>query len=230
LFVKYFFYYRCNLEKLEGLELTNLGEEEYEVGGYFIVNGNEKIIRNLIETRRNFPICLQKKGFQADSSFTDKAIKLRLVGKNNKISNHLLNYKKNGEIVLNVLFKKRHVFNVIYILKCLKKTTDLEIFEKILELSEKEVDRDRVEMNLYLLYKRFDNIYSNEDILKHLGESFWELVDFPHDKMTKVEFANTLLDNFILTHLSNNEEKFDFLILCIFLITIFRYSKVIKIC
>lgn len=34
---------KCNLHKLSPKELVKRNEEEYELGGYFIVNGNEKV-------------------------------------------------------------------------------------------------------------------------------------------------------------------------------------------
>ena len=44
----------CNLHKLGPKELVGHGEEAQEMGGYFIINGNERIIRMLIMPRRNY--------------------------------------------------------------------------------------------------------------------------------------------------------------------------------
>ncbi|XP_023237041.1 DNA-directed RNA polymerase I subunit RPA2-like [Centruroides sculpturatus] len=44
----------CNLSKLTPKQLIEKGEEEEEFGGYFIINGIEKIMRLLLVQRRNY--------------------------------------------------------------------------------------------------------------------------------------------------------------------------------
>ena len=44
----------CNLDGMSPQQLVQHGEEAEEFGGYFIVNGNEKLIRQLIMPRRHF--------------------------------------------------------------------------------------------------------------------------------------------------------------------------------
>ena len=44
----------CNLHGMNPAKMTRRGEEPGEMGGYFIVNGNEKIIRLLIQQRRHY--------------------------------------------------------------------------------------------------------------------------------------------------------------------------------
>ena len=46
----------CNLHNLTEEELTKKKEDCFEFGGYFIVNGNEKVARMLIMNKRNYPI------------------------------------------------------------------------------------------------------------------------------------------------------------------------------
>lgn len=45
---------RCNIEKMSRAELIKHKEDEEEFGGYFIMNGNEYLIRKLIAQRRNY--------------------------------------------------------------------------------------------------------------------------------------------------------------------------------
>ncbi|XP_022256344.1 DNA-directed RNA polymerase I subunit RPA2-like, partial [Limulus polyphemus] len=44
----------CNIARMTQKQLIRKGEEPEEFGGYFIVNGNEKIVRMLIMQRRNY--------------------------------------------------------------------------------------------------------------------------------------------------------------------------------
>lgn len=44
----------CNLHKLTPKEMVVKGEEQHDLGGYFVVKGNEKLLRLLIMPRRNY--------------------------------------------------------------------------------------------------------------------------------------------------------------------------------
>lgn len=50
----------CNLHGLDEEQLAKKKEDGYEFGGYFIINGNERIIRMLIMNKRNYPIAFQR--------------------------------------------------------------------------------------------------------------------------------------------------------------------------
>ena len=45
---------RCHLTGLTPSEMVQRREEANELGGYFVVNGNEKVVRLLQVPRRNF--------------------------------------------------------------------------------------------------------------------------------------------------------------------------------
>jgi DNA-directed RNA polymerase I subunit RPA2 len=53
----------CNLHELSEEELIRRREDCFEFGGYFIINGNERLIRMLVQTKRNFPIAFQRPTF-----------------------------------------------------------------------------------------------------------------------------------------------------------------------
>lgn len=53
----------CHLSKMAPHELVENHEDCNEFGGYFIVNGNEKIIRMLILQKRNYPIGFIRAGY-----------------------------------------------------------------------------------------------------------------------------------------------------------------------
>ena len=48
----------CNLHDLPEETLIKKREDCFEFGGYFIINGNERIVRMLIATKRNYPIAI----------------------------------------------------------------------------------------------------------------------------------------------------------------------------
>jgi DNA-directed RNA polymerase I subunit RPA2 len=46
----------CHLDGLSEEELVKRHEDMAEMGGYFIINGNERIVRMLVMTKRNYPV------------------------------------------------------------------------------------------------------------------------------------------------------------------------------
>ena len=46
----------CHLNGLSEEDLVRKREDMAELGGYFIINGNERLMRMLVMTKRNYPI------------------------------------------------------------------------------------------------------------------------------------------------------------------------------
>jgi DNA-directed RNA polymerase I subunit RPA2 len=59
----------CHLKGLNEQELIKKKEDAAEFGGYFIINGNEKIIRMLIVNKRNYPIAFTRSSFVNRAKF-----------------------------------------------------------------------------------------------------------------------------------------------------------------
>jgi DNA-directed RNA polymerase I subunit RPA2 len=53
----------CNLNDMTEEELAHAREDMHEFGGYFIVNGNERLVRMLIMNKRNYPVCFERSSF-----------------------------------------------------------------------------------------------------------------------------------------------------------------------
>ena len=53
----------CHLHNLNEEDLVRRKEDMAEFGGYFIINGNERLIRMLIMTKRNYPVAFFRPSF-----------------------------------------------------------------------------------------------------------------------------------------------------------------------
>lgn len=70
----------CHLADLDEKELINLNEDKNEYGGYFIVNGNEKVIRMLIAQKRNYPVAFVRSSYtNRGPGYTQYAVQMRCV-------------------------------------------------------------------------------------------------------------------------------------------------------
>jgi DNA-directed RNA polymerase I subunit RPA2 len=70
----------CHLNNLSEEDLVRKHEDMAEMGGYFLINGNEKLIRMLIQTKRNYPVAFYRPTFiNRGKFFTPNAVMMRCV-------------------------------------------------------------------------------------------------------------------------------------------------------
>jgi len=138
---------RCHLEGLSSREMTSKGEEAEELGGYFIVNGIERLIRLLVVNRRNIPLVLKRTSLaKRGPLYSSYAIQFRSVREDESSQTIYLHYLTDGTLMLRVHIKKaEYLIPLMLILRCLKPScSDREIMESI-------VQGDR--LNTFLLSK-----------------------------------------------------------------------------
>ena len=70
----------CHLHDLSEEELVKKREDMAEMGGYFIINGNERVMRMLIMVKRNYPVGFQRPTFvNRGKLYTPYAVSMRCV-------------------------------------------------------------------------------------------------------------------------------------------------------
>lgn len=70
----------CHLNNLNEEDLVRKKEDMTEFGGYFIINGNERIVRMLIMTKRNYPVAFYRPTFiNRGRNYTPYAVLMRCV-------------------------------------------------------------------------------------------------------------------------------------------------------
>ena len=68
----------CHLRHMTRTQLVAAKEESTEMGGYFICNGIERIIRMLIQQRRHYIMALRRGAYKKrGSNYTEAATMLR---------------------------------------------------------------------------------------------------------------------------------------------------------
>ena len=160
---------------MSSAELVRHHEEPEEFGGYFVINGNERLIRYLILPRRNHVISLVRPSFtNRGPSYTPQAVQIRCVRADQTSVTNTLHYLSNGSAMLRFSWRKQeYVIPIMLILKVLVGASDKEIFEGVMM---QEYDdtflTDRVELLLrsfnLILYKQLSN-------LDYLISSEWRL-------------------------------------------------------
>lgn len=201
-------------------------EESEELGGYFIVNGNEKLIRMLIVNRRNFPMAIVRGSFQKrGQSYSKFGIQIRSVRPDQTSQTNVLHYLNDGNVTFRFSWRKaEYLVPVVMVLKALVETNDREIFESLVGcIGSKGVENtfvtDRVEL-LLRTYKGY-GLHSMAKTKAYLGKKFQPVLGVPAD-MSAEECGEEFLRKVVLPHLGNvnvtdaqNRDKFNMIIFMI---------------
>lgn len=208
-------------------ELAKAKEETEELGGYFIVNGIEKMIRMLLMGRRNYPMAIQRGAYtNRGPGYTSSAIVIRSVRPDQTSQTNALHYLSDGNVNLRFSWlKKEYLIPVMMVLKALVETNDREIFEGIVGaagskgLAEKQFVTDRVEL-LLRTYK-FYGLHTMIETRAYLGDKFGTVLGAPDD-MSDEDVGAEFLRKIVLPHLgcydvteSQNADKFRMLLFMI---------------
>lgn len=206
---------RCHLEGLSPDEMVKAREESDELGGYFVVNGLEKLVRMLIVQRRNHPMAIVRPSFvNRGNSYTKFGIQIRSVRPDQTSQTNVVHYLKDGNLTFRFSWRKNeYLVPVMMILKALVETNDREIFDGIVGSDTKDSFlTDRLEL-LLRSYKSY-GVSSQKETLAYLGDKFRVVFGVPED-MSDIEVGKEVLRKIVLVHLNDNNDKFKALLFMI---------------
>lgn len=196
---------RCHLEKCSPAGLVRRKEDSEEAGGYFIVNGVEKLIRLLIVARRNYPMAIIRPSFvKRGQSYTHFGISIRSVRPDQTSQTNVLHYLTDGNITFRFSWRKNeYLVPVMMILKALVETNDREIFEGLVgRAGSQDVQNtfltDRVEL-LLRTYKAY-GLHGRAKTRAYLGEKFKVVLAVP-ETLPNEQAGTEFLRKIVLPHI-----------------------------
>lgn len=201
---------RCHLENLSPKALVDKREETEELGGYFIVNGIEKLIRMLVVNRRNYPMAIIRPSFvNRGHTYTKYGIQIRSVRPDQTSQTNVLHYLNDGNVTFRFSWRKNeYLVPVMMVFKALAETNDREIFEGLVGpagskgLEGKQFVTDRVEL-LLRTYKAY-GLHGKAKTRAYLGSKFRIVLSVPDD-MSDEEAGAVFLRKIVLPHLGSYE-------------------------
>uniref|UniRef100_A0A5F9CMV3 DNA-directed RNA polymerase n=1 Tax=Oryctolagus cuniculus TaxID=9986 RepID=A0A5F9CMV3_RABIT len=213
----------CNLYNLSPQALIEHHEEAEEMGGYFIINGIEKVIRMLIMPRRNFPIAMVRPKWRSRGpGYTQYGVSMHCVREEHSAVNMNLHYLENGTVMLNFIYRKELFFLPLgFALKALVSFSDYQIFQELIK--GKEADsffRNSVSQMLRIVAE--EGCFTQKQVLNYLGECFRVKLNLP-DWYPNEQAAEFLFNQCICIHLKSNTEKF--YLLCLMTRKLFALAK-----
>nr|AOE43171.1 RNA polymerase I second largest subunit [Rostrostelium ellipticum] len=225
---------KCHLHGMSPAQLVQHYEEENEVGGYFIVNGNEKVMRMLVANKANHPIALQRHGWtNRGPGYTKYGITIRCVRPDRSSMSNNLHYLSDGQITFRFYYRKQEYFiPVTLLLRALVDTTDKEIYNQIVQGDiENTFLTDRVE--LLLREQKINGMSRREEVLDYIGARYRLKTNHPDDYSNK-EIAEYFIDQLFLVHLPDYRDKYNLLMYGLTIISpppylyIYIYSMMIQ--
>ncbi|PAA58828.1 hypothetical protein BOX15_Mlig032808g2 [Macrostomum lignano] len=212
----------CSLFGKSGAELVAAHEEHNEAGGYFIVNGNERIIRMLIMPRRNYPISVCRPSFVKKGKwFSDKAVIVRCVTDDETASVNILHWRNGSDPVMAFTYEKEQFYAPVgLLLRALFDGSPAEMYQAIV-LSHTGIGSGSGDPSLLFMAKQAllylqssDQFKTRQSVLKYIGHSFRQKLRVPADA-SDLDLGRHLMQRSVLTHCESDADKF--YLLCLML-------------
>uniref|UniRef100_A0A8D2B421 DNA-directed RNA polymerase n=1 Tax=Sciurus vulgaris TaxID=55149 RepID=A0A8D2B421_SCIVU len=213
----------CNLYNLSPRALIEHHEEAEEMGGYFIINGIEKVIRMLIMPRRNFPIAMVRPKWKSRGpGYTQFGVSMHCVKGEYSAVNMNLHYLENGTVMLNFIYRKELFFLPLgFALKALVSFPDYQIFQELIKGKEDDsFFRNSVSQMLRIVME--EGCSTQKQVLNYLGECFRVKLSLP-DWYSNEQAAEFLFNQCICIHLKSSTEKF--YVLCLMTRKLFALAR-----
>ncbi|HHI04236.1 MAG TPA: DNA-directed RNA polymerase subunit B'' [Candidatus Woesearchaeota archaeon] len=175
----------CHLNKLDREGLINKGEDPNDPGGYFIINGSEKVLVNIEDLASNR--LLVEKVKTGPSKYVGKLFSER---GSFKIP-HTIEKMKDGVIYLSFTRIKR--IPVVIVIKALELMKDEEIMRAV-----SEENYDEMIVNLY----EGIDIKTQEDAIDYIAKKS----GITQSKEIRIERTKEIIDKYLLPHIGTSEK------------------------
>ncbi|CAL1402187.1 unnamed protein product [Linum trigynum] len=218
----------CYLRGADPKKLVSLKEESAELGGYFVLNGLERVARPLILQKANYPMSTVRDSFRdRREGFTDKAVVIRCLREfQSSLTDQSsltvkLYYLRNGSARLGFWIQGReYLVPVGIVLKAFIETYDQEIYQQLTSCNSDGHEKGKGAVGSQLVGERAKiileevrdlSLFTQDDCLRHIGEHFKPVMEgFENEEPLNVGHA--VLKNYIFVHLTNYDDKFNLLI------------------
>ncbi|EIE90484.1 hypothetical protein RO3G_15195 [Rhizopus delemar RA 99-880] len=202
---------RCNLKDMYPKDLIAHNEESEEMGGYFIVNGIEKLIRLLIVPRRNHVTAIIRNSFQnRGPTYSTFGCAIRCARRDQTTLTNTIHYLTDGNVMFRFAWRKQeYLLPAMLVFKSLIDCSDKEIFDALCQGDTSNTFlTDRIE--LLLRSFKIYNLFTRDQCLNYIGEKFRVTMGLDED-LTNKEIGEALVKKLIFVHLDSNRDKFNLL-------------------
>jgi len=196
---------RCLLRQaaVTGVPLSVHNEDDFEPGGYFIVNGLEKILRTIVVTRKNYPVAIKRQTFHARrKNFSNCAISLKCSNDAYRTQTLYVHYTYEGNFFVSIMIRKvEYLIPLGVLMKAIEDVPD----SVIVQMLTKEESFNGIYLLKDLAQRK---IHTQGDALRYLGFLFRDVIGLGQMKqLADEEVGRRFLEDFILIHLTEKTDK-----------------------
>lgn len=175
----------CPLSKMNSEERIQAGEDPNDFGGYFIINGTERVVILSEEIAAN-RLILQKKGEEVSARINSEAMGF--------VQRHI--FYRNPDGIINAEFASlaKLPVPIVVLMKALGMESDKEVIETI---NVSEADMEDIFINIY-----DTQITSKEDAIEYIGKKMKI-----RQKEQREDRTYQVLDNYLLAHIGQKPEN-----------------------
>jgi len=177
----------CHLSKMSRDELIEHGEDPDDPGGYFIINGSEKVLVKVEDLAPN--IFMVTKSESGPSPYTGKIFSESAAFR----IPHTIEKMKDG--IFYLTFTRMRRVPVVLVIKALGLVRDQDIMKSISE----DVQYDDVLVNLY----QFAEITTPEDAMDYLAKK----TGITQPREVRLQRIEEILDRFLLPHIGTTKQS-----------------------
>lgn len=206
----------CYLRNLSRAELVKHKEESTEMGGYFICNGIERIVRCLILQRRHYIMGLRRGAYRnRGPKYTEYGTLIRCVRPDQSSATVRCHYLVDGTVNFAFVMRRAEFFIPAgVLLKCFLEVSDKELYDKLLAGAvggggHAEFVAERAEMLIREAGKL--GLGTRARSLEYLGNHFRVILDVPPG-MSDYDVGQKLLREYVFIHLEKPGDKLQLLL------------------
>jgi DNA-directed RNA polymerase subunit B len=197
----------CPLSKMSREELIAAGEDPDDPGGYFIINGTERVIVSVEEIAPNRIILETQDGSYPQIARINSE-------RNGFVQKHLLERKNDGMIFISFANIRR--LPIIVLFKALGLETDKEIIEAV---GEEEEIANEIYLNLYMV-----DVTTQKEAMEFIGRT----LKLPKEQIK--ERVSRILDRYLLPHIGQEpkarKEKAQYLAIAVRKLILLALGKI----
>jgi DNA-directed RNA polymerase I subunit RPA2 len=203
---------RCHLRHLSSKELVDLKEESNEMGGYFVVNGIERVIRLLQVPRMNHAMAIERGSFKKRGpAYTEKGVTMRCVRKDQTSVTLTLHFLNDGSATLRFSIRKQEfLLPIIIVARAMAQISDKEFFDRVCQ---NDTSNTYLTTRLELLFRDAKNTGSvtQSQCLAYLGSHFRHFLPISDDALDETA-GRILVERYLFVHTKDFGSKLECLI------------------
>jgi len=206
---------KCHLSGKSPDELMKLREDPSERGGYFIINGNERVIRLLIQQKNNYIIALVRPSFENRGPlYTAKATQIRCLRPDLTTLTNTLHYCRDGTCFFRFSHEKNEwLLPLIVVAYLLCDASEAFIYTAFTGGSQDHYITERVTLMLQRQQDSQIGVRCQKDARIFLGKRFRHMMRNIPAHYTDEEVGIAMADEFFFVHTKDHTEKFENLVM-----------------